>query len=310
LKNHTKPTFLTYVKGKLATLAIKSAGALPPSLTKRLGKLLGLLLLKLNTREVKIARRNLDICFPELDQVKKQALLRSTFIHSGMQVFEIAYLWCSSSDKGIELIKAIQGEETLNEAIKQQKGVLLILPHLGNWEMINAYLVKKLGMPIMAMYSPAQMPAVDAIMREGRARTGLDLAEANSRGVIQLIQRLKAGGNLAILPDQEPDRSGGEFALFFGIEALTMTLISKMLLKTQAIPIVVYAERLENSLGFKLHFKKVDPAIQNENITTSLVALNKTVEDTIKECPEQYMWGYKRFRKRPEGQENLYKDLT
>lgn len=305
-KTH-KTSFADQLKGKVAALAIKFVGVLPFSVGQTLGFSLGKLMLLLNTREVKIARRNLKLCFPEYTSEEKQSLLAQSFRHGGMQLFEIAYLWRNSPDKAIRLINEIEGEEVLQKAREKQQGILLILPHLGNWELVNAYMLQQ--MPMVAMYSPARLPAIEKLMTEGREKTGLKLAEANAKGVVRLIKTLKEGGNLTILPDQEPTRSGGDFAPFFHTEALTMTLISKMLHKSHATPIIAFVHRKGIGKGFKLFIKEVDPNIAAIDMRLSLSALNQSVETCISQFPEQYMWGYKRFRKRPEGESSLYKDL-
>jgi len=208
----------------------------------------------------------------------------------------------------VGLVNEIEGLDVLQVARDKKQGILLILPHLGNWELVNAYILQEMEM--MAMYSPAQLPAIEKLMREGRERTGLKLAEANAKGVVKLIKTLSSGGNITILPDQEPSLIGGKFAPFFQREALTMTLISKILQKSNATPLIAFVDRKGVGRGFKLIFRSVDERINPEDVLVSLTALNKSVEETICERPEQYMWGYKRFRKRPPGQESLYKNLN
>lgn len=295
------------MKGGLAALAIKTAGALPLTVGQGLGTLLGRLMLWSNTREVKVARRNLEICFPSLPINKREELLRSSFINEGMQIFEIAYLWRNNPKHALKLIDEIEGNEILEKAIDKKQGILLIMPHLGNWELANAYVLHQIK--LLAMYTPSQFPAVEKLMREGRERTGLQLAEANTRGVVKLLKTLNGGGNIMILPDQEPDLSGGEFAPLFGTDALTMTLLSKMLHKSNATPILAFVYRKGLGKGFKLIFRAADADIHNSDIKISLRALNNSVEKSIEEFPDQYMWGYKRFRKRPEGEKSLYKKL-
>lgn len=295
------------IKGNLAALAIKSSGLLPIDVGQRLGFYVGKCMLFLNTREVKIARRNIEICFPDFSQEQKQSLLRKSFLHAGMQIFEIAHLWINNANKAIDLINEIEGFDILESARAKRQGILLILPHLGNWELVNAYMLQQ--MPMVAMYTPSQLPAVEKLMIAGREKTGLKLAEANAKGVIRLIKTLKEGGNITILPDQEPTLSGGEFAPFFHTEALTMTLISKMLQKSNATPIIAFVHRKEIGSGFKLYFRDVNENIIANDMRTSLTALNQSVEECVREFPEEYMWGYKRFRKRPELGKSLYKEL-
>jgi len=296
------------MKGKLAVGLLLTAGVIPISLSQYLGMGLGWLVYYFNIREVKISRRNLQLCYPDMPLYEREKLLKASILSFGMQSFEIAYLWFGKRNRGMSLITEVSGQEVFQSAINDQKGIVVILPHLGNWEVVNAYVLSHI--PGVAMYSPARLPEVDTLMHQGREKTSLELAEANKRGVIYLMKRLMQGGNLFILPDQEPERSGGEFAAFFGHEALTMTLISKMLQKTQATPILAYAERLGPNKGFNIVFKPVNDAILENDMTNSLSALNASVEESIREIPSQYMWGYKRFRKRPEGQKSLYTDLV
>jgi len=308
LQNINNTSFKLRLKGELAAIVIKIAGALPLIIGQRLGAMLGRLMMWANTREVKIARRNLEICFPSLLVDEREELLRSSFINEGMQIFEIAYLWRSSPEHALKLIDEFEGIEIFNEAIDKKQGILLIMPHLGNWELANSYVLHQIK--LLAMYTPSQFPAVEKLMREGRERTGLQLAEASTRGVVKLLKTLNDGGNVMILPDQEPDVSGGEFASFFGTQALTMTLLSKMLHKSNATPVLAFVYRKGIGKGFKLLFRSAEPGIHNKDIKISLGSLNRSIEKSIEEFPEQYMWGYKRFRKRPTGEKSLYKKLS
>jgi KDO2-lipid IV(A) lauroyltransferase len=295
------------LKGWIAASAIRLVGAIPLNLGQRFGSVLGRLMVVLNGREVKIARRNISICFPELSEDEIEEFLNKSFQHAGMQLLEIAHLWVSPPKRSLSLIKKVKGRELFEKAKQGNKGLIIILPHLGNWEMINAYLLE--DTPIRAMYSPAKLKEVDELMCKGRAQTGLALSAANAKGVSLLITTIKKGGNLAILPDQEPPRDSGEFAPFFDKEALTMTLISKLLLKTGANAVIAYAKRLGPGKGVEVIFKEVPKEIFSEDLRTSVSALNIAVEGAIRENPEQYMWGYKRFRKRPEGEPALYDNL-
>ncbi len=295
------------LKGVLAVFFIKLAGKIPLRISQRIGKYLGKLMVMLNTREVKIARRNIELCFPDMSIPQKELFLRKVFEHGGMQLFEIAFLWTSHPKASLRHLRKVQGEEFLDQAMEAPNGLIIILPHLGNWEMLNAYMCEK--MEIRAMYTPAQLIEVDRLMSQGRSQTGLKLAPANARGISSLTSTLRSGGNILIFPDQEPGKNSGAFAPFFGIEAYSMTLISKMLSKSGAKTLLAYINRREVGEGFDIIFKSLPDEIYSDDIRISLTALNKAVEDCVKEHPEQYMWGYKRFRKRPEGESKLYNDL-
>lgn len=124
--------------------------------------------------------------------------------------------------------------------------------------------------------------------------------------MITLFSILKNQGVVGILPDQEPDLSGGLFAPFFGVEANTMKLVSKMVQKTSPKVVLCAALRLPSGRGFKVVFLPVDAELNSEDLTVSVTALNRSVETLVRMAPEQYQWEYKRFKRRPGGRPNFY----
>lgn len=300
-----RDSFGNLVKGELAVLLLRLIAFLPLSLSQKLGAFMGYLSFVLNTREVQIAKQNISLCFSEMDSVSRKLLLRQYCVESGMLAVETAFAWFNRPEKVIKQIRDVQGEHFMEAAHAQNSGVIVVLPHLGNWEMLNAYILSKYSGS--AMYTPARLKAVNRVMIAGRERTGLKLEEASSKGVLGLFKTLKKGGTLFILPDQEPSVESGEFAPFFGIETLTMTLISKLANKSQAPAIIAYAKRNGVGEGFSIVFKSLDSSLSSDDIHISLKTLNEAVEACVRENPTQYLWGYKRFRKKPEGEQSRYK---
>jgi KDO2-lipid IV(A) lauroyltransferase len=119
-----------------------------------------------------------------------------------------------------------------------------------------------------------------------------------------LLKALKGNGMTAVLPDQEPDPEGGVFAPFFGVQALTMTLVHGLVSRTGCEVIMAYAKRVAG--GWEIVFEEADPDIGDANVERAVAALNHSVETCIRDCPEQYHWEYKRFKKRPQGLPKLY----
>lgn len=304
MKSSKKELLLNTVKGELAVLILRSFAALPLYLSQRLGVCIGYLQLIFNTREAVIARQNIFMCFSDLDAASQNKLLQQSCIESGMLAVETAFAWFNKPAKVIREITNVQGEHFMEAAHAQKKGVIVVLPHLGNWELLNAYILSKYSGS--AMYTPARLQAVNRVMTTGRERTGLKLEEANAKGVMGLFKTLKKGGTLFILPDQEPAIESGEFALFFGIPALTMTLISRLANKSQSPAIIAYAKRNGPGKGFSIVFKPLDSSLASDDIQVSLQTLNEAVETCVREVPEQYIWGYKRFKKRPAGEQSRY----
>jgi Kdo2-lipid IVA lauroyltransferase/acyltransferase len=139
---------------------------------------------------------------------------------------------------------------------------------------------------------------------KGRTRFGAQLVPTDTKGVRALFQALAANELVLILPDQDPRDSGGIFAPFFGIQANTMTLASRLAQKSGAIPVLAIAERLSWGRGFRMHYLPLE--IDEKSLEGHVAAINRAVEQAIRCYPEQYQWSYKRFRTRPEGEGEIY----
>ena len=129
---------------------------------------------------------------------------------------------------------------------------------------------------------------------------------AGTKGVRRVMKALKRGEMIGILPDQEPDKTGGIHAPFFGIQALTMKLVPQLAAQTGSPVLCAYAERLPDAEGFDLYFAEADPDISSRDLALAAAAMNRSVEDCVSKFPEQYQWEYKRFNTRPEGEPRFY----
>jgi Kdo2-lipid IVA lauroyltransferase/acyltransferase len=132
------------------------------------------------------------------------------------------------------------------------------------------------------------------------------LVATDTRGVRRLLQALRDGRAVGILPDQDPGDEGGRFAPFFGHPANTMLLLSRLAMRSGAPVFLLYAERLPRGRGYRLHFQRLSEAIGREPLDDSLAALNGAVEQAIRRRPEQYLWSYRRFKRQPPGYPPFY----
>lgn len=132
------------------------------------------------------------------------------------------------------------------------------------------------------------------------------MVPTNQRGVAKLLQTLRQGEMVGILPDQEPPREAGVFAPFFSVPALSMQLVSRLINRTGARAVCGFARRLPLGKGFEIIFLPADEALYSEDVQTSVTGLNRSVESCIAQAPEQYQWEYKRFKTGPEGKTRLY----
>jgi KDO2-lipid IV(A) lauroyltransferase len=282
---------------------LKSSACLPLWLNRGLGSGVGWLCYLSRNSLYSVTRENLELCFPHMDATERKRLIRASLRETGKMMFETGAVWLRDFGWLKSKILAVHNREILDDALAEGKGVVLLAPHLGNWEVLGLYLSE---VPTATfLYQPPDIEALEKIIRDGREKAGATLVPTNRRGVLALLKVIKTGGFTGILPDQVPDAAGGEFAPFYGVPALTMTLVNNLRGRSDARVVAAYAERVKG--GFEIHFAPAAAGIYADDTLTALTALNQTVEACVDTIPAQYQWEYKRFRKQPPGMPKCYK---
>ncbi|MCP5208705.1 MAG: lysophospholipid acyltransferase family protein [Hahellaceae bacterium] len=283
---------------------MKILALLPLRVNQFLGACVGWLIWGLKLRAAKITCLNIDVCYPRLSIGERKRLARRSVIETTRTMLELAYVWFNQPAKVLAKVVEVDGGERLQRSREAGRGVMLLGPHLGNWEVTGLHLASKYQMA--SMYKPPKMPDFEKAMSKARGQTGAELVPTTQRGVARLLSILKRGGMVGILPDQVPVETSAEFAPFFGREAHTMVLVSKILQKVDVDVFTAYSIRLPHGRGFRLCIRPVDKAIFDADLRTSLTALNHAVELAIADAVPQYQWEYKRFRRIAPGQEKIY----
>lgn len=265
----------------------------------RFGRCLGACWWLLSQRSRRITRHNIDQAFADLSVEARYHLARESLIETAQTGIEIAQAWLWPREKSLAHIARVENETLFENAIGSGKGVIVLAPHLGNWEWFNIYLASKTTMT--ALYEPAKSGLLDQWIHKWRERSsGSHMVPTTREGIVALYKTLKNGGAVGILPDQEPEIASGEYAPFFGIETLSMTLASRLAQKNHSVVVCGFAKRLSDSSGFEVIFQKVSDDIYSNDMKVSVAALNAAVESVIRLAPEQYQWEYNRFKKTPE----------
>jgi KDO2-lipid IV(A) lauroyltransferase len=171
------------------------------------------------------------------------------------------------------------------------KTLVLLTPHMGSFEVTAQYASRHT--PITVLYRAPKMGFLEPLMREGRERPNIRLATADLRGVRQIFAALKRGEPLGMLPDQVPGQGEGEWADFFGQPAYTMTLAAKIAARPEVACFLAYAKRLPRGAGYDLFIRPLTEKRDGESATRRL---NRAVEELVRECPGQYLWGYNRYK--------------
>lgn len=223
-----------------------------------------------------------------------QRLLGQAIQETGKGLLELAAVWLRPQENVVRLVRETQGLEHFEAALQSGRGVVVVAPHIGCWEIINQYV--SAHQPFTAMYKPARQAPVDRLMRKGRERGQARLVPTDLSGVKALLGALKRGEAIGVLPDQVASIGDGVWAPFFGRWAYTPTMTVRLIQSTGAIPFMVYAERLSWGRGYRIHFDALTAPLPKDRAEAT-AALNREVEHVIRKLPAQYMWGYNRYKK-------------
>lgn len=285
------------MKDHLAPYLFKFLALLPLCVLRALGSFMGWCVWVLKARATKVTLENIAICFPELSPAEQHQLAKKSLQETAKTAMEAGAIWRNSWSWLESKIVMMEGDEILRAKVAAGKGVLVLAPHHGNWEVVAPYLASVAH--LTAMYQPLKTKAMDDLVLGGRSKLNISMAPTNRKGVMMLFKALQGGTIVGILPDQVPDKeSGREIAPFFGQPASTMTLVQGLIQRTGCAVCSCYAERVAG--GFKIVVMEADAAIYSEDTQTSVSGLNASVEACVRRAPAQYQWEYKRFHRLPD----------
>ena len=267
-------------------LAPLSIGAL-----RRLGAHAGEVALRRNGRGVRTTRTNLALAFPQRDAAWRERLAAMSVRHTSMLAAEAVALWTWRLPRLARLVRSARGAEHVVER-DAGRGALILAPHFGNWEFLGYYL--NTLEPLAPLYERPASAALDRALRRARERLGHRPAPDSPGGLRRLVATLRAGGMVAVLPDQVPIAGAGVSAPFFGRDAYTISLVGKLLARTDAVAVAASAMRVAG--GFAIRIEPVAAAIRAADPKRGATALNAAVEAVVARDPAQYQWEYKRYR--------------
>lgn len=222
----------------------------------------------------------------------------SAAAEAGKQMLELSRIWMRPLAEANAQVVEVEGLAHLQAALQAGKGVVFLTPHLGCFEITAQYL-SSFG-DITVLYRPPKSASAQTLILMGRKRAQLHLAPADLSGVRALIKALKKGQMVGMLPDQAPKTGEGVWLDFFGRKAYTMTLAAR-LTETGAAALLTWGERLPGGRGYRVHFQLPVTAFSGDTVTRAQ-QINHEIEGLIRQCPEQYLWGYNRY-KQPRGAE-------
>lgn len=273
---------------------------------QRMGRALGNLFLRMDTQLVQVTRTNIALCFPELSAEEREEMVAESVRQTACTMMETGIAWLWPEERSAALVRRVENAELLDRCMADPRGLVVVLPHLANWEMINQQFTAKYHGH--AIYKPPSLPQVDRFIVEQRRQFGhgFDLYPSTREGVEALYGAVRAGGCAFVLPDQEPSLKSGVWAPFFGVTALTSKLVPLIRENTGCQVICGYVLRLPDAGGFVVKYREMAPGYDAPDVTVAAAAINRTIEEVVREAPAQYQWEYKRFKRRPEGEPKVY----
>lgn len=268
-----------------------------------LGIGIGALCWRLNTSMRAIADMNVALCFPKWSASTRARLVRRHIIHYYQLFMELGTVWLRPIWLNARLCKREYGVDLFEQRLESatsgtRRGMVLLLPHIGNWELFCSYLTARFGVDMHVMYSPPRMSHAwgDFLLSFCRRRRRTFTYPANATGVRSMISLLRKGEMVVILPDQEPhnERSGVYAPLFAVRHALTPTLVGRLAKSSQADVFCSFALRVRG--GFDIHFMELE-GISNMDALSAATTINRCMERVINYGKAQYLWSYKRFKR-------------
>lgn len=288
---YTEPMIRFAWFGTLLYAFARLIGLLPMPALRALGVAFGGLTYRLDSRETRIARRNLVLIHPDIDDAARENMTRALMRSMGQGLMETLAIWTRPRARVLRLVQQVQGEHHLQAALAQGRGVLLAVPHYGNWELLIEFMAAR-G-PFSLVFKAPDKAGLERFLNKARSGANVQLVPAETTGMRPLLRALQNGEVVGITPDQQPRKGGGEFISFFGRPALTLSLIAKLAQRAGTPVVFAYTER--SGAGFNVVFEAEEPALHEPDLQVALTAMNRRVAAIATRDFRQYQWTYKRF---------------
>jgi len=267
-------------------ILLRLIAALPLPAAHRLGTVLGWAMYGISPTYRRNLRANLAHAGYTDARVRRAAIA-----HAGQMLVETPAMWLRPQSRVAAFVSEVRGMDAVLAARAEGKALLLLTPHMGCFEIAAQY-AGQLA-PITVLYRAPKLGWLEPLMREGRGRGGVRLVPADWRGVRELIAALRRGEAAGFLPDQVPGAGEGVWEPFFGKLAYTATLAPKLARRGDVACFLAYAKRLPRGAGYAITLRPYPESLPNE---TPARLLNRALEELVRECPEQYLWGYNRYK--------------
>ena len=276
---------------------------LPLALQAALGRSLGLLLWALAPGRRRVARRNLELCLPEMPKRQRAALVREHFQWLGRSLLERGLLWYAPPERLRRLIH-VEGDVGLAE--RSERPVMWLVPHFMALDVAGSATQLFQTRPVSSIYQVQSNPVFDAAIRQGRTRFGQGAIFPRSDTALPLVRAIRRGNAFFNLPDMDFGARDAAFVPFFGVPAATLLAPSKLARSLRMVVQPVLAEMLPGGQGYRVRFLPPWTDWPSDDPEADALRMNQWIESEIRRNPAQYLWVHKRFKTRPPGEPGFY----
>jgi Kdo2-lipid IVA lauroyltransferase/acyltransferase len=298
---------IEWLQYAVAWIFVKTLGALPRPLARRVAASATWLLLLLLPKLRKTAEFNLELAFPEWTKTQRRAVMRGMTRNLGWMAAEFARL-PKYTKKNIENVVVLYGHENFLAGQSRGKGVLYLTGHIGAWE-LSSYAHALYGFPLHYMARPLDNKPLDALVNRYRGLSGNKPIYKNEAARM-MLRVLKEAGTVGILADQNTMPDEGVFVDFFGVPACMTTGIARVALHTDAAVVPGYAFWDEDMRKYRLRFEPPVELIRTgdteRDVLENTQRFAKVIEEIIRKYPEQWVWFHARWKNRPRGEKRIY----
>lgn len=267
----------------------------------RVGGVLGKILYSFPTKIKHITATNVKLCFPDLTPEEQLALIKKNFTALGIGLIESGMAWWLP-DKKLNCLFKVHGYEHVEAGFAKGKGVILLGPHFTCLEIIGRLL--SMQYPFAVMYRPHKKRIIAYIHERFRKRNAVQyIARHRMR---ELLRALNDNKSIWYAYDVDGGKKRSVFAPFFGVPTASLTAITRIVQLSGATVVPISFYRRDNEFGYDIFLSPPLESFPGDNLQEDATRLNAALEESIRRKPEQYLWQYKRFKTRPNGETRFY----
>ena len=288
----------------LGLAALRLVCLLPHRTRLACGRWLGRLIHRVAGKRRAIARRNLALAFPELDEHARNELARRHFESLGMSLVELGLGRWAGIDELVELTD-IHGTEHLAQAVADGVGVILLSAHFTTLE-ISGRVLSLHSPPFDAVYRRHRNEFLTEILRTGRERSARSTIEKND--IKSMVRSLRDGRPVWYAPDQSYNLKQSAVLPFFGVPSMTNTATSTLARLGKARVLPYFPQRLPDG-RYELAILPPLAGFPSDDAEADTRRYVEILEERIRQCPEQYYWVHRKYKNLPPGMPDYYADL-